>query len=551
MVSDNLDKIIFKITRNLLTVSVLKKDTPKENLNNTNIIDTKELVFSKDYILSNLDLVSSFLNVVIIKREVKKVNIKDFDIISIVLKIIKTIPSIEELYLSPDKKIDYKIFMELLENKYLKKLDIYEIPSYLLERLDINKNLLVNTRTEMFFISDLMSNNNLSTYSDIYYKKYIIINNIFSEEDISDFETFININHHLKNITIVKYSSSVINFIISLIIETNKQNIKFIIEEENNDLNKVVINVNNLKKEHEKFFKDNNITFKINYSLDFKRKNFFKQLNLNFIKICILSVIVLIMTLMSLNYYKNYVQARDIKTIENELKDIIKKIDKEYDIDNQDPDIEYIDPNTGINIPTTTRSKYVSSYYKNYEKVFDTLLNINGDTKGWITVNNTRIDYPVVQASDNEYYLNRDYNQHKNSMGWIFMDYRNNIEVLNQNTIIYGHNITAGIMFGTLRYTVNNSWYSKTDNQVLTFNTLNSSMKWQIISIYKIPNTIDYLTTTFYTTKEYQKFLNLIVGRSIHNFNQEVTTNDKILTLSTCQNRGEDRLVMHAKLIKE
>ncbi|MFA7064941.1 MAG: class B sortase, partial [Bacilli bacterium] len=124
-----------------------------------------------------------------------------------------------------------------------------------------------------------------------------------------------------------------------------------------------------------------------------------------------------------------------------------------------------------------------------------------------------------------------------------------NIDVLNQNTIIYGHNITAGIMFGTLRYTMNSSWHSKTNNQIITFNTLNSAYQWKIVSIYKIPNTTDYLTTSFYTKEDYQKFLDLIVGRSIYNFNEIVTTNDKILTLSTCQNRGQDRLVVHAKLI--
>ena len=54
---------------------------------------------------------------------------------------------------------------------------------------------------------------------------------------------------------------------------------------------------------------------------------------------------------------------------------------------------------------------------------------------------------------------------------------------------------------------------------------------------------------SFYSKKDYQTFLDLIVGRSIYNFNQEITTDDKILTLSTCQNRGQERLVVHAKLI--
>ena len=209
-----MDKLIFKISKNLLSVSVLKKDTPKEDLNNTNIIDTKELVFSKDYILENIELVSSFLNVVIIKREIKKIIIKDYDIIPLTIKIINNIPSIEELYLKPDKQINYKIFLALLENKHLKFLEVYDIPVYLLERLDINKNLEIKMRTEVFFISNFMIDNNLNTYSDLYYKKNIQINQLFTKEDIEDFNTFININRHLKLITINKFSQSMFNYIV-------------------------------------------------------------------------------------------------------------------------------------------------------------------------------------------------------------------------------------------------------------------------------------------------------------------------------------------------
>lgn len=548
-----MDKLIFKISRNFLTVSIFNKGTHKEDLNNTNIIDTKELIFSKEYILENIDLVSSFLNVIIIKNGIKKVIIKDYDIIILIIKLINLIPSIEELYLRPDKAVDYKIFLELLENHSLKKLDVYDIPNYLLERLDINKNLEVNIRSEIFFISSFMITNDLKTYSDMYYKKSIIINKDFTTEDYNDFSTFININNRLRNININTYSDEILKYIVEILIYCNKEDLKITINEKNNDLNSIYNIITLLKNSYEKYFKENNITFKINYSPEFKRNNLLKQINLNFIKVSLSSIIVLIIVLMGVNYYKNYTQEKDIKNIEKELKSIINQINKEYTIDDQQTDVEYIDNDGASTSPTTIAPKnnYVSSYYTNYEKVFDTLLKINPDTKGWLTVNNTRIDYPVVQGSDNNYYLTRDYTQYKNSMGWIFMDYRNNIEVLNQNTIIYGHNITGGIMFGTLRYTMNNSWYTKEENQVITFNTLNAAMKWKIISIYKIPNTTDYLTTSFYNTTEYQAFLNLIIGRSIYNFNENVITSDKILTLSTCQNRGNERLVIHAKLIIE
>lgn len=545
-----MDKIMFKITKNYLTVSLLKKDLPKENLNNTNVIDTKEIVFSKDYIFANQDLVTSFLNVIILKRNVTKAIINDYEIIEFILKIINYIPNIKELNIKPDKTINYNIFLLLLENKYLESISVYDIPGYLLERLDVNKDLKIDVRSELFFISDFMSENNLTTYSKLYYKKHIIIDCSFDDITKEDFDTFIKINNHLKTIDIIKFNENDFIYIINSLVKYNKNSIKIIIEEKNNNIETIYNAINSLKNDYDKYFKFNLIDFKINYSIEFKKNNLVKQLNLNFIKISLISVISLILILMSINYYKNFTQKKDILNIEKEINDIIKQIDNEYTIDDNDIGYEIILPDEEV--PTTTKkSTYVSSYYKNYDKVFETLLKINDDTIGWLTVNNTRIDYPVVQAEDNDYYLTRDFNKYKNSMGWVFMDYRNNIEVLNQNTIIYAHNINGGIMFGQLRNTLKESWYKKPENQIITFNTLNNNMKWQIISIYNVPNTTDYLKTSFYEKEKYEEFIALIVGRSIYDFNQTVTYEDKILTLSTCHNRGAERAVVHAKLIKE
>lgn len=549
-----MEKLKFKITKNTLTISLMKSDAPKENLNNTNIIDTSEIIFSKSYIYANLELVVSFLNVVLIKKEVNRAIITNNDILMVSMKVINEIPSILKLEIKPQKTITYNIFLLILENNHLKELTVYDMPPYLLERLDVNKDLIVNLKSEMFFISNFMEENNLNTYSNLYYKKTINISKDFDKYDLEDFKTFLNINHHLKTINLIHFSYIDLNYILDLILDLNLTNIKIVINEKDNDLKLIFNSVDALRKKYEKIFKKRNINLKINYSLEYKKNNIFKQLNLNFIKYSLSTLIVLIFILMGLNIYKNYKQENDILLIEQELQDIISQIDREYNLDDQDSEIEYIVPDDDDNLEETTtapKNNYVSSYYKNYEKVFDTLLNINSDTKGWITVNNTRIDYPVVQAKDNEYYLKRDFNKHRNSMGWVFMDYRNDIDILNQNTIIYGHNINGGIMFGTLRYALNKNWSQKDENRIITFNTLNSSMKWKIFSIYRIPNTTDYLYTTFYDHDKYQAFLDLITERSIYDFEEELDTSDKILTLSTCHDRGKDRIVLHAKLIKE
>ena len=207
-------KIVFKIYGNSINAYKLLKDTPKEDLNKTNVIDTKELVFSDIYIKNNLDLVSSFLNVIIIKRKINTACVKDFELTSVVLDIIKTIPNITNLIIKADEIINYDIFLKLLENNYLENLEVYDFPRILLDRLDTNKKILVKTRTEILFVSNFMKVNNLNTYSDIYYKKNIIIS-FLTKEDQNDLITFIKINKYLKEITFKTFTIDSFDFIMN------------------------------------------------------------------------------------------------------------------------------------------------------------------------------------------------------------------------------------------------------------------------------------------------------------------------------------------------
>lgn len=537
-------KIVFKVNGNCINAYKLLKDTPKEDLNKTNVIDTKELVFSDVYIKNNLELVSSFLNVIIIKRKINTVCIRDFELITIILDIINTIPNITNLIIKPDESINYDIFLKLLDNNYLENLEVYDFPRILLDRLDTNKKIVVKTRTEILFVSNFMKVNNLNTYSDIYYKKNIVISD-FTSDDKNDIVTFIKINKYLKEINFKNFSVSAFDFMMNLLIQNAKEDIKISFEYDN--LKDTDINViSKYKKVNERLLLNANITFKINYSEEYRRNNLFKQININFIKVSLGAVILVIIFMIGINYYKNYVDEQHYLGIENNLKEIIKVNQKKTEEENP---LDVIEP--GDEDLTTTTTTTTTVYDIQYEKVFSTLQEINKDTVGWLTVNNTRIDYPVVQAKDNDYYLRRDYYQNKNRHGWIFMDYRNNPDELNENTIIYGHNLANQTMFGTLRYALNSYWYKKSANQIITFNTPNENMKFQIFSIYTIPTTNDYLDITFPTTDAYQSYIDLVKGRSIYDFNIEVTTGDKILTLSTCANGNDKRLVIHAKLIKE
>ena len=204
-----------------------------------------------------------------------------------------------------------------------------------------------------------------------------------------------------------------------------------------------------------------------------------------------------------------------------------------------------------VNEPSNKNSNYY--YYVNfpfYEVNFANLLPKNNNIVGFIKLNNTIINYPVVQANDNNYYLNHSLDKKSNGAGWIFMDYRNSINKLDDNTIIYGHHRKDGTMFGSLKNVLTTNWQNDRDNYVIYFSTLNENMLFQIFSIYTIKQESYYLTTTFNNNSEKQKWIDTMKKRNIVSIDTEVNINDKFLTLSTCKNRRGDRIVVHAKLIK-
>ncbi len=231
------------------------------------------------------------------------------------------------------------------------------------------------------------------------------------------------------------------------------------------------------------------------------------------------------------------------------------KTNEEINTIQENTNIEEVKDNKGTEIIKQAEKIPKENPYWDYIKMnmidvnFDNLKKINSDVVGWIKVNGTNINYPFVQSKDNKYYLTHSFNKSYNNAGWVFLDYRNN-NINNRNTIIYAHGRTDKTMFGTLRKVLNNGWINNANNYVIKISTEKENSLWQIFSIYHIPTTNDYLQTEFKDEREYQRFLNILKNRSNHNFNTSITSNDTILTLSTCYNDSE-KMVVHAKLIKK
>ena len=178
---------------------------------------------------------------------------------------------------------------------------------------------------------------------------------------------------------------------------------------------------------------------------------------------------------------------------------------------------------------------------------FQKLKKINTDVKAYVKVRGTDIEYPVVKGTDNNFYLEHSLDKEKNSAGWVFTDYRNKLDGTDKNIIIYGHNRKDGSMFRTLRNIFEEEWYSKEENRQIIFITENESFIYEVFSIYKILDEDYYITTDFADTITYNNFLKTISSRSRVDFGVKLTENDKILTLSTCDNNNKYRVVLHAK----
>ena len=130
------------------------------------------------------------------------------------------------------------------------------------------------------------------------------------------------------------------------------------------------------------------------------------------------------------------------------------------------------------------------------------------------------------------------------------MDYRSNLDDLGDNTVIYGHARLDRTLFGSLKDTLSSSWQENPDNYVIFLSTPKENMIFQIFSIYTIQKEGYYITPNFSSRGKKQKWLDVMKQRNIAPIDTEVNIDDKILTLSTCQNNQGGRVVVQSKLIK-
>lgn len=251
--------------------------------------------------------------------------------------------------------------------------------------------------------------------------------------------------------------------------------------------------------------------------------------------ILLFSSIIIINLKNILNWEKDNQEIKKIETnIEEEIK--IEIIEEEGEI---------------INPPKVKESDYWLYIKVPFQNVdLSALKEKNNDTVGFINVKNTNINYPIVQTTNNDYYLNHAYDKSYNEAGWVFMDYRNN-NFNDFNTIIYGHGRLNKTVFGSLKDLLKDSWQSNKDNYTLTISSLTMNYVYQIFSIYTIDAESYYIKTEFDNNEEKFDWITEMNNRNTSIIYSPANINDKIITLSTCLNNDNRRIVVHAKLIKQ
>lgn len=167
----------------------------------------------------------------------------------------------------------------------------------------------------------------------------------------------------------------------------------------------------------------------------------------------------------------------------------------------------------------------------------------NEEVIGWIKFDNMDISYPVMQAKDNDYYLDHTYSGEENSAGSIFMEASNLPDFSDYHTIVYGHNMKNGSMFGSLKNYKTKDHYK--GNEYFTIYTLDSVYRYQIFAYYDISMYGDVYNNQFGPDDYFGQFIDKMVKRSYYDTGVRPEKTDRILTLSTCSTQG-NRFVVNA-----
>lgn len=223
-------------------------------------------------------------------------------------------------------------------------------------------------------------------------------------------------------------------------------------------------------------------------------------------------------------------------------------------------------------IQTNKNSKLADKWQENLEATSDTvddngmliafndLIQQNSDIKGWLKINGTKVDYPVYQTTDNDFYISHDMNKEKSRYGALFIDCANKIGTTqnSKNVVIYGHSMRDGSMFGELKKYLSYDFYK--ENPTFDFTTLYKKGTYKVFAVF-VTNTLpehdnsevfNYRRSEFSGQEDFDAWIEQLKVRSVITTDIDVAYTDEIITLSTCAYDFEEaRLVVMARRVRD
>ena len=203
---------------------------------------------------------------------------------------------------------------------------------------------------------------------------------------------------------------------------------------------------------------------------------------------------------------------------------------------------------TPADSPSESGTVYVDPYADALAAMdFTALREVNSDVLGWILIPGTKISYPMVQTTDNQYYLTHTWKKWSSVVGAIFLEKSCEGDFSGFNTIIYGHRMNNGSMFAGLKYYKQKSYFQGHPAVYITDD--NGTRRYDIFAAYEVSTQGDTYRFGQQSDQSKQSYIDYCLSKSLYDTGVTPTVNDKIVTLSTCTGNGHaTRWVVQARL---
>lgn len=237
------------------------------------------------------------------------------------------------------------------------------------------------------------------------------------------------------------------------------------------------------------------------------------------------------------------------------IEDVIDEEEKNEDVIEEATPIEEVpieEPEEKMPI----NSELLDQGYEFEQINFNELKQINPDSDAWIVIDGTKIDFPIVTSTDNEYYLHHDIEKNDSKSGTLFIDCRNQAlssDIPDDITFVYGHHMKGGRMLAGICKYKNEDFYKNHEYGII-YTPDGYAYKASVVACTIVDGASDenIFKSKFDSDEAYQEYLDNILASSVIQTDTEVSPDDKLLALVTCTYERENaRCIVYFKLEKQ